>query len=475
MPSVSTQPISYHEKSSIVVFGASGDLAKRSIFPGLFSLYREGFLKPNTQIIGYARSKLTKEQLISKFQGFLRKPDGAIDDVKEKEFYNMLTYVSGAYDSDEGYEEVRNILETFENNEGVTDPRRLFYFSIPPNVFIPVAQQIKKLLYVPNGGTRVVVEKPFGNDLKTAEILEAELEKLFTEDEMLRMDHFLGKESIQSLIPLRFSNELLSAVWDRKSIKSMYLSFKEPFGTEGRGGYFDPVGMIRDVMQNHLLQVIALITMEKQRSFDSKGIRDAKVNVLKAMTPFDNDNVLVGQYSRSVDGKKPSYLDDETVPKGSKSNTYAFVTFNIDNDRWRGVPIIMGAGKATDEDQIEVRVQFHKDTPFFSQYPQTELVIRTHPDFAVYLDFHGKIPELEKIPPIPDAEAYRVLIKDAIKGDSSKFVGFDELETSWKLFTPLLNHLEGPNGPQPELYPYGSKGPESINKYLEKNSYEVKH
>ncbi|CAL9738584.1 glucose-6-phosphate 1-dehydrogenase [Monosporozyma servazzii] len=476
--------IKFEKNTIITVFGASGDLAKKKTFPALFGLFAKGYLDPTTKIIGYARSQLTKEDLRARIEPHLK--DG--NDKQIADFFAMISYVSGDYDKDDGYIKLRNHMEEFEGAKCITQPHRLFYFALPPSVFLSVAKQIKSLVYAENGITRVIVEKPFGRDLESARKLQEDLAPLFKEEEIYRIDHYLGKELVKNILLLRFGNTFLNATWNKESIKSIQVSFKEPFGTEGRGGYFDNVGIIRDVMQNHLLQVLTLLTMERPTTFDPEAVRDEKVKVLKCMAPFDKNNILIGQYGKSEDGTKPSYLDDDTVDPKSKCITFAAINFEIQNERWEGVPIIMRAGKALNEGKVEIRLQF-KDVAsgVFNDIPNNELIIRIQPNPAIYIKFNAKTPGLSKESQVIDLdltyatrykdfwipEAYEVLIRDTLLGDHSNFVRADELDVSWGLFTPLLNYLEGPDAPQPEIYPYGSRGPKELKEYLAKNKYSI--
>lgn len=480
--------VKYEKDTTFVIFGASGDLAKKKTFPALFGLFREGYLDPTTRIYGYARSDLTKEDLRERVLPHMKRTDGPEGDAKVEEFFKMVHYVHGPYDSPEGYQKLKKIIETHEKELNVKEPHRLFYFALPPSVFFTVANEIKKNLYVPNGGTRLIVEKPFGHDLQSARELLDNLSPLFSEDEIFRMDHYLGKELVKNLLVLRFGNMFLNAAWNKENLQSIVISFKEPFGTEGRGGYFDKIGIIRDVMQNHLLQILTLVTMERPVSFDPESVRDEKVKVLKAIAPIDTKDVLVGQYGKSEDGSKPGYLDDDTVDPHSKCLTFAALPFKIENERWDGVPVIMRAGKALNEGKVEIRLQYKAvASGVFKDIPQNELVIRVQPSPAVYMKFNSKTPGLSNLAQVTDLdltyssrykdywipEAYEVLIREALNDDHSNFVRDDELDVSWKLFTPLLEYLEGPNAPEPEIYSYGSRGPPGLKQYLEKHGYHI--
>ncbi|SCU79403.1 LADA_0B00408g1_1 [Lachancea dasiensis] len=480
------KPVEFKENTSIVVFGASGDLSKKKTFPALFGLFREGFLDPSCKIIGYARSKLSDEDLKEKIKPHLKKPNGDKDDEKVEQFLQLVSYISGPYDQDEGYHALLKVLEEYESANSIERPHRLFYLALPPSAFVSVCTQIKKLVYAEHGETRVVVEKPFGHDLQSFRDMQKDLAPLFREDELFRIDHYLGKEMVKNLVLMRFANTFLNAAWNKENIENIQISFKEPFGTEGRGGYFDEIGIIRDVMQNHLLQVLTLLTMERPVSYDAESIRDEKVRVLKAFAPIDHNDILVGQYGKSEDGSKPGYLDDDTVDPNSKCVTFAALGFKIQNERWDGVPIVMRAGKALNEGKVEIRVQF-KGVPsgIFSDISRNELVMRIQPDEAIYLKCNSKTPGLSTASRVTELdltyarryknfwipEAYESLIKDVMTGDHSNFVRDDELDVSWKLFTPLLKYLEGPDAPTPEGYAYGSRGPKNLTQYLESHKY----
>lgn len=477
---------SFGDHVSIVVFGASGDLAKKKTFPALFGLYRENQLPHTVNIIGYARSNLTTEDLRERIKENLKLKDekakGKVDG-----FLQLISYISGPYDKPEGFEKLDKAIEDYDSKNKVEKSERLFYLALPPSVFTTVASHIKKYVYPENGRVRLIVEKPFGRDLETSRQLQKDLAPLFTEEELYRIDHYLGKEMVKNLLVLRFGNELWSGVWNNRHISSVQISFKEAFGTEGRGGYFDLIGIIRDVMQNHLLQVLTLLTMERPVSFDPEAVRDEKVKVLKAFDKFDPEDILIGQYGKSEDGTKPAYLDDETVNKDSRCCTYAALAVNIHNERWDGVPFVLRAGKALDESKVEIRIQFKQVAKgIFQEIHRNELVIRVQPNEAVYTKINSKIPGISTQTSLTDLdltysnryskdfwipEAYEALIRDCYLGNHANFVRDDELDVSWKLFTPLLEYIESDLAPRPEIYPYGSKGPHGLRQFLTDHNY----
>ncbi|KAK9685068.1 Glucose-6-phosphate 1-dehydrogenase [Basidiobolus ranarum] len=358
--------------------------------------------------------------------------------------------------------------------------------ALPPSVFIPVAQQIKKNVYTNKGFNRLIVEKPFGKDSHSSKVLLNALGSCFKEEEIYRIDHYLGKEMVKNIMSLRFANIFLGAIWNREYIENVQITFKEPFGTEGRGGYFDEFGIIRDVMQNHLLQILSLVAMESPASLDAEDIRSAKVSVLKCIAPITKDNILVGQYVKSADGSKPGYLDDDTVPQGSNTPTYAVASMFVDNKRWKGVPFILKCGKALNEQKAEIRIQFRdvKDC-IFPNHSRNELVIRVQPNESVYMKIMNKKPGLSMDTVISELdlsyrrrfsdmkipEAYESLILDGLQGDHSNFVRDDELDEAWRIFTPILHQLEREQV-QPLKYVYGSRGPEEATHFIESRGFE---
>ncbi|EOX93506.1 Glucose-6-phosphate dehydrogenase 1 isoform 2 [Theobroma cacao] len=343
---------------SITVVGASGDLAKKKIFPALFALYYEDCLPENFMVFGYARTKLTDEELRNVISGTLtcRIDKRANCEDKMEQFLKRCFYHSGQYDSEEHFAELDSKLK--EKEAGKLS-NRLFYLSIPPNIFVDVVRCVSYKASAVNGWTRVIVEKPFGRDSESSAELTRCLKQYLTEDQIFRIDHYLGKELVENLSVLRFSNLVFEPLWSRNYIRNVQLIFSEDFGTEGRGGYFDNYGIIRDIMQNHLLQILALFAMETPVSLEAEDIRNEKVKVLRSMRPLQLEDVIVGQYKGHNKGGKiyPGYSDDSTVPNDSLTPTFAAAALFINNARWDGVPFLMKAGKAlhTRRDQSSVQ------------------------------------------------------------------------------------------------------------------------
>ncbi|KAK8356822.1 hypothetical protein V6Z12_A05G380000 [Gossypium hirsutum] len=453
---------------SIIVLGASGDLAKEKTFPALFHLYCQGFLPPSeVHILGYARTKISDDELRNR-----------IADVSES--LKLVKYVSGSYDSAEGFQLLDKEIAMHEISKSSQEvsSRRLFYLALPPSVYPPVYRMIRK--YCMNksdlsGWTRVVVEKPFGKDLDSAELLGSQIGELFDEPQIYRIDHYLGKELVQNLVinisSGRFANRFFLPLWNCDNIDNVRIVFREDFGTEGRGGYFGEYGIIRDIIQNHLLQVFCLVAMEKPVSLKPEHIRDEKVKVLQSVLPIKDEEVVLGQYE--------GYRDDVTVPDHSNTPTFATVILRIHNERWE-----------------DIHVQF-KDVPgdIFKCEKQgrNEFVIRLQPSEAMYMKLtmsydqsycfyeccfhvcrlsfmlqHVKQPGLEmsavqseldlsvmrlgqRYQGVMIREAYERLVLDTIRGDQQHFVRRDELKAAWKIFTPFLHRID--NG-EMKLTPY---------------------
>ncbi|TVU29395.1 hypothetical protein EJB05_20959 [Eragrostis curvula] len=480
---------------SIVVLGASGDLAKKKTFPALFHLFQQGFLQSGeVHIFGYARSNLSDDGLRERIRGYLK---GASDE-HVSQFLQLIKYVSGSYDSGEGFESLNNAIseyETSKTNESGSS-RRLFYLALPPSVYPSVSKMIRSYCMNPfvasihvvlsasrTGWSRVIVEKPFGKDLDSAEELSSQLGELFDEHQLYRIDHYLGKELVQNLLVLRFANRLFLPLWNRDNIDNVQIVFREDFGTEGRGGYFDQYGIIRDIIQNHLLQVFCLVAMEKPVSLKPEHIRDEKVKVLQSVSPIKYDEVVIGQYE--------GYKDDPTVPDDSNTPTFASVVLRVHNERWEGVPFILKAGKALSSRKAEIRVQF-KDAPgdIFrcKKQGRNEFVIRLQPSEAMYMKLTVKKPGLEmateqseldlsyglRYQDVKIPEAYERLILDTIRGDQQHFVRRDELKAAWEIFTPLLHDIDA--GKLKSIpYKPGTRGPSEADEMSTRMGYVQTH
>jgi len=467
---------------NLVVVGASGDLAARKIYPALFFLYCQDLLPRDFRIFGFARTRFTDgafREHITRHLTCRYTPGAASCAARMDEFLSRCHYGDGLYDDPQAF---RRLAARFPVPTDGAVVNTAYYLAVPPAVFLDVARALKAAQLCgrerPSGWTRMVIEKPFGRDRQSSDELTRGLAEVFEEDQIYRIDHYLGKEVVQNLMVLRFANLVFEPVWNHRYIERVWIEWREDLGLEGRAGYFDRTGIIRDVMQNHLLQILSLLAMERPASTAADAVRDEKVRVLRAVAPPDMGQFVLGQYgpSEGADGRHAAYRDEPGVESGSKTPTFAACVLTVSNERWRGVPFVLRAGKGLDVRESEVRVQFREveDSPFRTgqrHLPQNELVIRIQPDEGIYLGIVSKQPGLDMVldrtdlnlryqasfaRQIPDA--YECLLLDVIEGDKGLFLRSDELEAAWNIFTPALIEMET-RGLQPLPYPFGSPGP----------------
>ncbi|CAB3409952.1 unnamed protein product [Caenorhabditis bovis] len=473
-----------------VIFGASGDLAKKKIYPTLWWLFRDNLLPANIKFLGYARSDLNVEKLKASFEKFCKVKDSERNGFNK--FIEHCSYVQGKYDTSEGYKKIEEYIGEFQKGSNNQPVNRLYYLALPPSVFNVVTKELKEnCMDHGDSWTRIIIEKPFGHDLASSCELSKHLAQLFKEEQIYRIDHYLGKEMVQNLMVLRFGNRILSPSWNRDHIASVMISFKEDFGTGGRAGYFDKAGIIRDVMQNHLMQILTLVAMEKPASLNAEDIRDEKVKVLKAAKVVELKDLVIGQYVANPDCSHPEaaqgYKDDEAIPKDSKTPTYALAVVHINNERWEGVPFFLRCGKALNEKKAEVRIQFKEvngDIYPPGELKRSELVMRVQPNEAVYVKLMTKKPgmgfgveetELDltynnryKEVRLPDA--YERLFLEVFMGSQINFVRTDELEYAWKILDPVLAEID--NGKvKPVEYKFGSRGPDEADELMKKYGF----
>lgn len=469
---------------TLVILGATGDLARKKLYPALYQLMFGApdapLIPQNANVVGYGRSQVD-------LKAFLDKQTVNIKGDKKDQFLARCSFFAGAYDKEESYAGLHEFLQKIE---GGGKANRIFFYSVPPTIFASVCAGIKAQAMAPGGGfTRNIIEKPFGSDSDSYADLAKVTSASFPEDELYRIDHYLGKEVVLNLTTLRFGNQLFEGIWNREHIQSVQIVFKEDLGTGGRGGYFDGFGIIRDIMQNHLLQVLLWLAMEPPSALDRESVAVEKVKLLKAMKTIKMEDCFLGQFGKNAwmhkgeRHEEPGYLDDPTVPPGSTCPTYAAVSLEIDNDRWRGVPFMMRAGKGLDERMAEVRITF-KTKAFNSLVPggANELVMRIQPEEAIYLKCMNKMPGWHQdisVPIVLDmtyssafpgnyvADAYERMFLNTFKGDGSLFVGSDELTEAWRVFTPLLKEIDEKK-PQPVIYPFGVNFPKGMRDFMKK-------
>ena len=481
----------------VILFGATGDLAKRKLFPAFYSLYKEGKLGGNFAVIGVARRPRTDEQfredVRSSIAEFARhKPDNREE---WDRFAARFRYLSLDIHDLEGFRRLRGIADELDEAFGAGG-NRLFYLALAPELFGDVSQHLKAggLLESP-GWHRLVIEKPFGYDLASAEKLNEQIRRVFPEEDIFRIDHYLGKEMVQNIEVIRFTNAFFEPLWNNRYISNIQITLSETVGVEDRGGYYDAAGALRDMGQNHMLQMVTMMAMEPPSVLHPEAVRDEKVKVLKSLRLFKNAdevrrNVVRGQYTAGeVRGKRlRGYLEEEKVPPNSKTETYFAAKISVDNFRWAGVPFYVRTGKRLPAKATEVVVEF-KNVPenvyLASRHRlQTNLLVfRVNPMEGVYIKFNVKAPGAEEriVPVAMDfchsagagintPEAYERLVYDAIRGDSTYFTRWDEVAYAWRYVDRIAEAWREASDDL-EYYPAGTWGPPGADKLLERDGH----
>ncbi len=435
---------------AFVIFGVTGDLTARKLMPSLYQLHLHGQLSPETVIVGHARSDLTDDGLRDAMAAAVKEASDDFDDAAWATLAPRLHYVQGDYKSPEGFEKLAKLLVELDLKEHV------YYTATPPSAYDSIARGLSEAgLAKPAAGkaARLVVEKPFGYDLASAEKLNNELLSYFDEKQIFRIDHYLAKETAQNLAMLRFANTIFEPLWDNRFIDHVEISVLESLGMEGRGAFYEGAGVIRDVFQNHLLQLLAMVAMEPPVKFDATNVRNEKVKLFSAVSCPDPSKVVLGQY---VSGNGfPGYRHEPHVDPESNQATFVAAQLEIKNWRWAGVPFYLRTGKRLQSKVSEIVLQFKTPpyVPFELDKPVTpdRLVLRIAPDEGIALAFNGKEPgqrlALHRISldfsyqrafdgPIP--EAYETVLLDAMEGDATLFMRADEVEAQWRIVEPIL-------------------------------------
>jgi glucose-6-phosphate 1-dehydrogenase len=480
------------EPSVMVIFGGTGDLASRKLLPALYDLARQRSLPPAFAVVGVGRHAITdaeyREQMHAAVGDHSR--SRPIDEDVWRTFADRLFYVS--VHADEGYDDLRRRLERFDAEMG-TDGDRLFYLATPPTQYRSIVGSLGRheLTRNGNGWSRVVVEKPFGRDLESARALSAALHEVFDENEIFRIDHYLGKETVQNILVLRFANSIFEPVWDRRYVDHVQITVAESLGVEERAGYYDSAGAMRDVVQNHLLQLLALVAMEPPGAFDANAVRDEKVKVLRAIRHIPGDEVgeraVRGQYGPGfIEGVPvPGYHDEAGVPPESRTDTFVALKLFVDNWRWEGTPFYLRHGKRMPKRATEIAIQF-RTVPhqLFSAEARegleaNTLVIRIQPEEGISLKFGAKVPvqgiRIRSVAMdfvygasfLVDApDAYETLILDALRGDATLFTRQDEVDEQWKLVDPVLAAWAAGETP---TYAAGTWGPTEADLFISRD------
>ena len=483
------------EPCALVIFGATGDLTHRKLVPALYNLAHEGQLPQSFAVVGFARRPKTHDQFraelhdaVAQFSRFQPINPAVWDSFAQGIFYHQSEFADT-----KGYKTLGEFLQKLDAERG-TAGHRLFYLATAPTEFIGIIEQLGANGFVqsrqpPTSLQRIIVEKPFGRSLPTAQELNHALADVFDEQHIFRIDHYLGKETVQNIVALRFANEIFEPLWNQKYIDHIQITVAESLGMEDRGGYYDTSGALRDMVQNHLMQLLSLVAMEPPTVLDGEAIHDEKVKVLRALRPIAPDQVqqcsIRGQYARgSMAGQPvPGYREEKNVAPGSRTETFVALKLFIDNWRWAGVPFYLRHGKRLPKGVAEIAIQF-KAPPavlFAAESPATlqpnVLVLRIQPDEGIAIRMNAKVPgnTLDLQPVKMDfryggsfgarsPEAYERLLHDAILGDSTLFTRRDEVERSWQIIDKIIEGWDA--APAPFPYESGTWGPAEADEFI---------
>lgn len=482
----------------VVIFGGTGDLNMRKLAPALYNLYLDGYMPEKYAIIGTARRPLTddkfRDTLMEGINSFSR--SGKVKADKWSKFADHVSYTAVDVEAPDTFGHLKTAIEKHQKEFG-PDTQVLYYLAVAPNLFPLIAQCLSKYELAGNEDTcRIVIEKPFGRDLDTAKELNAILTGIFTEKQIYRIDHYLGKETVQNIMAFRFANSFLEPLWNRTYIDHVQISVTEQLGVGDRGGYYEGAGALRDMIQNHLLQLLCLIGMETPVNFDADEIRNKKVDVLKAMRPFGPDDIrfstVRGQYAKGwVEGKEvPGYRHENGVAPDSNTETFAAIKFFVDNWRWQGIPFYVRTGKRLFQTSSLITIQF-KDVPHHifpsavtEHWQQNRLIISIQPEMSIRLQVQAKRPGLDMVLNPVDMvfdykgtysnetpEAYETLLLDVMTGDQTQFMRADQVESAWELLMPVVNAWESKKSLSFPNYTADSWGPEDAEALIARDGF----
>jgi glucose-6-phosphate 1-dehydrogenase len=489
--------ISPADPCTIVIFGASGDLSRRKLVPALYGLAAQNCLARRFAIIGFARTPMTDEAFQQSAIDSVKKfaDAGTGNDDQCKEFAQALAYVSGEYHHPEAFVKLKHRLEELDRAHKLNG-NRLFYLATPPDVYPLIIEQLDKsgLANHANGKSwvRIIIEKPYGRDLASAQKLNQAVLKVFDEPQVYRIDHYLGKDTVQNLLVLRFGNGIFEPLWNRNYVDHVQITAAETLGVEQRAAFYETAGATRDMIQSHMLQLTSLVSMEPPAAFDATAVRNEKIKVLQSIRPFTEESiksdVVRGQYGPgSTPGNSSllaGYRKEPGVKKDSATETFVAARLHIDNWRWAGVPFYLRTGKRLPSRVTEIAIQFRRapHLVFRGQDLSTNtLVLNVQPDEGISISFHAKLPGQEmKLKTVTmdfsyqkefgggERSAYATLINDCMRGDATLFDRADGVEAAWALVNPILEYFAS-HKPKFSNYAAGTWGPHEADELLERD------
>jgi glucose-6-phosphate 1-dehydrogenase len=486
------------EPCVVVIFGATGDLTRRKLVPALYDLARDQLLPGGFSVVGFARTDLGTDGFESRLHDSVAKyaRTGPVDGRVWSSFEQGISYFRGSYDDAESFRMLGERLDEIDRERG-TSGNRLFYLATPPSSYEPIIHNLGESGLsretASTGWRRIIVEKPFGHDLRSAQELNSRLARVFEERQVFRIDHYLGKETVQNILVFRLSNGIFEPIWNRRYVDNVQITVAESIGVEGRGGYYEEAGALRDMVQNHMLQLVSLVAMEPPVAFEADAVRDEKVKVLRAIRPLEaaelSEETVRGQYASGwIDGQPvPGYREEPGVSPDSRTETYVAMRMLVDNWRWADVPFYLRVGKRLPKRTTEIAIQFNRAPHLLfgrtsAERPEPSvLVLRIQPDEGIALQFGAKLPgptirvrsvamdfrygtSFGVTPP----DAYERLLLDCMLGDSTLFTRRDEVEAAWLFVTRMLEGWSALNEPLSE-YEAGTWGPTDADRLIQRN------
>jgi glucose-6-phosphate 1-dehydrogenase len=487
------------DSCAIVLFGATGDLAHRKLVPALFQLARGGNLPAEYAIVGFARRDWTDADLQGEYEKTLSKGGGSDFAEVWPQFAKRIIFSPGTFDDPAPFQKLKETLERVDKTLG-TQGNRVFYLAVAPEFFAPIIARLGEAGLIYPGHqespwSRVVIEKPFGHDLESARALNRDVSAVLDESQVYRIDHYLGKETVQNIHALRFGNTIFEPVWNRRYVGSVQITVAEEVGMAGgRGAYYDTAGTIRDMVQNHMMQLLCLVAMEPPVNLSADAVRNEKVKVLQALPRWRPEdvysNVVRAQYvAGSIQGTEvPGYLQEKGVSPTSRTDTYIAIRLELANWRWAGVPFFLRTGKRLPKRATEIAIQFRRPpTELFEpeldgQSGANQLVLRIQPNEGASLTFEAKVPgsrrRLQEVRmdfrygtafALPPPEAYERLLLDAMLGDPTLYTRTDEVESAWRFISQILDAWQLPGAPPPSTYEAGSWGPDAAEAMIDRD------